>query len=62
MNWPTRSGQVGLLQPVVVRAVRPGQYELIMGERRWRAASAPGLTEIPAIVKQTQTTTCSATH
>jgi ParB family chromosome partitioning protein len=46
--------QVGLLQPVVVRAAGPGRYELIMGERRWRASQRAGLTEIPAIVKQTQ--------
>jgi ParB family transcriptional regulator, chromosome partitioning protein len=46
--------EVGLLQPVVVRSVGPGQYELIMGERRWRASQRAGLTEIGAIVKQTQ--------
>ena len=46
--------QVGLLQPVVVRAIGPGRYELVMGERRWRAAQRAGLTEIGAIVKQTQ--------
>ncbi|MGH3422777.1 MAG: ParB/RepB/Spo0J family partition protein, partial [Streptosporangiaceae bacterium] len=47
--------QVGLLQPVVVRAVgSSGLYELIMGERRWRASQRAGLTEIGAIVKQTQ--------
>ena len=46
--------QVGLLQPVVVRAAGPGQYELVMGERRWRASQRAGLTEIGAIVKQTQ--------
>ena len=46
--------QVGLLQPVVVRAVGSGRYELVMGERRWRAAERAGLTEIGAIVKQTQ--------
>jgi len=46
--------QVGLLQPVVVRAVGAGRYELVMGERRWRAAQRAGLTEIGAIVKQTQ--------
>jgi ParB family chromosome partitioning protein len=45
--------QVGLLQPVVVRTAGPGRYELIMGERRWRAAQRAGLTEIGAIVKQT---------
>ncbi len=49
-----RIRQVGLLQPVVVRAAGPGQYELIMGERRWRASQRAGLTEIGAIVKQTQ--------
>ena len=46
--------QVGLLQPVVVRATGPGRYELVMGERRWRAAQLAGLNEIGAIVKQTQ--------
>jgi ParB family transcriptional regulator, chromosome partitioning protein len=46
--------QVGLLQPVVVRAIGTGRYELVMGERRWRAAERAGLTEIGAIVKQTQ--------
>jgi ParB family transcriptional regulator, chromosome partitioning protein len=46
--------QVGLLQPVVIRAAGPGRYELVMGERRWRAAQRAGLTEIGAIVKQTQ--------
>lgn len=46
--------QVGLLQPVVVRAAGTGRYELIMGERRWRASQRAGLTEIGAIVKQTQ--------
>ena len=45
--------QVGLLQPVVVRAAGPGRYELIMGERRWRASQRAGLTEIDAIVRQT---------
>jgi ParB family transcriptional regulator, chromosome partitioning protein len=45
--------QVGLLQPVVVRATGSGTYELVMGERRWRAAQRAGLTEIGAIVKQT---------
>jgi len=46
--------QVGLLQPVVVRTAGPGRYELVMGERRWRAAERAGLVEIGAIVKQTQ--------
>jgi ParB/RepB/Spo0J family partition protein len=44
---------VGLLQPVVVRASGPQQYELIMGERRWRASQRAGLEFIPAIVRDT---------
>jgi ParB family transcriptional regulator, chromosome partitioning protein len=44
---------VGLLQPVVVRKVGPGGYELIMGERRWRASQLAGIEVIPAIVRQT---------
>jgi ParB family chromosome partitioning protein len=45
---------VGLLQPIVVRPIADGQYELIMGERRWRASQRAGLTTIPAIVRDTQ--------
>lgn len=45
--------EVGLLQPVVVREVEPGRYELIMGERRWRATREAGFDTIPAIVRQT---------
>jgi ParB family transcriptional regulator, chromosome partitioning protein len=45
--------EVGLLQPVVVRRVMPGRYELIMGERRWRACQHAGLDHIPAIVRGT---------
>ncbi len=45
--------EVGLLQPIVVRASGPESFELIMGERRWRAAQQAGLTSIPAIVRQT---------
>ena len=44
--------EVGLLQPVVVRKTLTG-YELIMGERRWRAAQEAGMATIPAIVRQT---------
>jgi ParB family chromosome partitioning protein len=46
--------EVGLLQPIVVRKVEDDRYELIMGERRFRASKAIGLTEIPAIVRQTE--------
>jgi len=45
--------EVGLLQPIVVREVSPGSYELIMGERRWRASQRVGLEVIPAIVRET---------
>jgi ParB family chromosome partitioning protein len=45
--------EFGLLQPVVVRETTPGRYELVMGERRWRASQAAGLSTIPAIVRAT---------
>ncbi|UQA94278.1 ParB/RepB/Spo0J family partition protein [Streptomyces halobius] len=45
--------EVGLLQPVVVRQTAPDTYELIMGERRWRACREAGLEKIPAIVRAT---------
>jgi ParB family transcriptional regulator, chromosome partitioning protein len=45
--------EVGLLQPVVVRRLGEGSYELIMGERRWRAMQEAGLSTIPAIVRET---------
>lgn len=46
--------EVGLLQPVVVRELAPDKYELVMGERRWRAAQALGRVTIPAIVRDTR--------
>lgn len=46
--------EVGLLQPVVVRQLGPARYELIMGERRWRACREAGLERIPAIVRATE--------
>ncbi|MET8575571.1 ParB/RepB/Spo0J family partition protein [Streptomyces sp. NPDC005012] len=46
--------EVGLLQPVVVRQIGSGRYELIMGERRWRACREAGLEAIPAIVRATE--------
>ncbi|MEJ8670207.1 ParB/RepB/Spo0J family partition protein [Streptomyces sp. MS1.AVA.1] len=45
--------EVGLLQPIVVRQIGPARYELIMGERRWRACREAGLEAIPAIVRAT---------
>jgi ParB family transcriptional regulator, chromosome partitioning protein len=44
---------VGLLQPVVVRKAGPASFELIMGERRWRASRLAGIDVIPAIVRET---------
>jgi ParB family transcriptional regulator, chromosome partitioning protein len=44
--------QRGVLQPVLVRPLPGGTYELIAGERRWRAAKLAGLEEIPAIVRE----------
>ena len=45
--------EIGILQPPVVREVSGGRYELIMGERRFRAAKAVGLKTIPVIIRQT---------
>ncbi|MFF3515995.1 ParB/RepB/Spo0J family partition protein [Streptomyces sp. NPDC002573] len=45
--------EVGLLQPIVVRQLASSRYELIMGERRWRACREAGLEAIPAIVRAT---------
>lgn len=45
--------EVGVLQPIVVRPTNSDHYELVMGERRWRASRAAGLTEIPVIIRHT---------
>jgi len=42
----------GLIQPIVVREIAPSSYEIIAGERRWRAAQRADLDKIPAIIKQ----------
>jgi len=41
----------GIIQPIVVRSVASGRYEIIAGERRWRAAQLAGLSEVPTLVK-----------
>lgn len=46
--------EFGLLQPIVVREMGEGDYQLIMGERRWRASQRAELETIPAIVRQTE--------
>ncbi|HBF30097.1 ParB/RepB/Spo0J family partition protein [Rhizobium sp.] len=43
--------QHGIVQPIVVRTIGTGRYEIIAGERRWRAAQLAGLVEIPVIIR-----------
>lgn len=45
--------EVGLLQPIVVRPTDADRFEIVAGERRWRAAQLAGLVKIPAIIRQT---------
>ena len=49
--------ELGVLQPVLVRPVSDDKYELIAGERRWRAAKRAGLPSLPAIVREVDDTT-----
>jgi ParB family transcriptional regulator, chromosome partitioning protein len=44
-------GSVGLLQPLIVRPLDDGRYELVAGERRWRAAQKAGIARVPAVVR-----------
>lgn len=46
--------QKGVLQPVLIRQLGPDSFELLAGERRWRATKALGLDKIPAIIKETK--------
>jgi len=50
----------GVLQPIVVRKKGKASYEIVAGERRWRAAKLAGLTEIPAIIKNVSDNTALA--
>ncbi|HKY70095.1 MAG TPA: ParB/RepB/Spo0J family partition protein [Gammaproteobacteria bacterium] len=50
----------GVLQPIVVRKKGKAAYEIVAGERRWRAAQLAGLTEIPALIKDVSDTTALA--
>lgn len=45
--------EIGVLQPLLVRALPDGNYQIIAGERRWRAAQRAGLATVPAVVKTT---------
>jgi len=44
-------GSVGLLQPLIVRPIDGGRYELVAGERRWRAAQKAGIDRVPAVIR-----------
>jgi ParB family transcriptional regulator, chromosome partitioning protein len=44
--------QRGIVQPILVREVGAGKFEIVAGERRWRAAQIAGLTEVPALVRE----------
>jgi ParB family transcriptional regulator, chromosome partitioning protein len=46
--------ELGVLQPIVVREIKEGSYELIMGERRLRASKEAGLSKIPAVIRETE--------
>lgn len=52
--------QQGILQPLIVRALAPGHYEIIAGERRWRACQLIGLQEVPVVVRQVDDETAMA--
>ncbi|MFC3909810.1 ParB/RepB/Spo0J family partition protein [Legionella dresdenensis] len=52
--------QQGVLQPLLVRQTNQGQYEIIAGERRWRASRLAGLTEVPVVVRQVDDETAMA--
>ncbi|HSP30072.1 MAG TPA: ParB/RepB/Spo0J family partition protein [Ilumatobacteraceae bacterium] len=45
--------EMGVLQPILVRPLEDGAFELVAGERRWRAAQRAGLTTIPAVIRMT---------
>ena len=51
----------GIVQPILVRALGADTYEIVAGERRWRAAQLAGLSEVPAIVRQIPDEVASAT-
>jgi len=42
----------GVIQPIVVRELAPGQFEIVAGERRWRASQRAGLAEVPVVVRE----------
>ncbi len=44
--------EVGIIQPLIVRPIASGGYQIVAGERRWRAAQSAGLTEVPVIIRE----------
>jgi ParB family transcriptional regulator, chromosome partitioning protein len=50
----------GVLQPIVVRPIASGRYEIVAGERRWRAAQIAGLSDLPAVIKDVDEQTAMA--
>ncbi len=52
--------QQGILQPIIIRALDTGRYEIIAGERRWRAARLAGLSQVPVLLKQVDDETAVA--
>jgi len=53
-------GTQGVVQPIVVRAAADNRFEIVAGERRWRAAQLAGLSKVPAVVKQFDDQTAAA--
>ena len=43
---------VGIIQPLIVRPIVGGGYQIVAGERRWRAAQSAGLTEVPVVIRE----------
>jgi len=52
--------QQGVVQPIVVRQKSPNQFEIVAGERRWRASQKAGLSQIPAVIKTFDDQTAAA--
>ncbi len=50
----------GIIQPIIVRRVDNGRYQIIAGERRWRAAQRAGLVKVPIVIKDVAAATASA--
>jgi ParB family chromosome partitioning protein len=53
-------GTQGVVQPIILRATADGRYEIVAGERRWRASQLAGLAQVPAVVKRFDDQTAAA--